>query len=243
MDHRDRENGSDGTAGGGYIEDTYEIDDAITRAVEAYRKKDLETHDHDGLFSDRHNRRMRRIFAKERRIRAYSRLVGKPGLLFQALAAMLVVAVVLLMASPSVRATVLETVISWFDGSASFSGPQTDREEYAEYTAPSYIPDGFTETRTTITGAITETVHTNEAGVEMVFTAVKGYGSSITVDTEGSECRMEAIGPITYTTFESHDGDNNDVIWFAGGYRFHLASLLPVEELLKVAVSVVQTQP
>lgn len=187
-------------------------------------------------FSHEHDERMRRLFSKER-LHDRIRTTTKWGLRAVAtIAIALSIVFGALMLVPEVRATVVRTVIEWFDGFVSFTSnvPITDLVNLE----PGFIPVGFSEEWRDETDTITVVMYVDEEGMYIIFKSVP-IGGLLSVDNENVEHSLNVIAGTEYHVFTSitQDGENH-VIWEFDDQRLFLGSSISMEILLRMAVSV-----
>ncbi|GHV08557.1 hypothetical protein FACS1894217_11210 [Clostridia bacterium] len=189
-------------------------------------------------FSERHNQRMKKLFAQEeRRERIHKALTWTR----QAAAVIVLVAAVLfgaLMTVPSVRAAVVEATILWFERFTTFLPFSSEAPENGNLT-PTYLPNGYTLNEILSAGDMTVVRYLDAAGNEINLTTMPSDGS-LSVNNEDVECSTIVSGDVTYNVFAAvSSGKGNTIVWDSGGVRFELDGTIDVDELLKMAASVV----
>ncbi|MDR2157265.1 MAG: DUF4367 domain-containing protein [Clostridiales Family XIII bacterium] len=191
-------------------------------------------------FSDRHEKRMKTLFAKARRrdamaaARVFARRVAWAcALIFTVLSASL-------LTDAGVRAAAGRTVLTWFDNFASFTFDARGKEETTETEwSLARVPEGLTQTHRDFSFGCT-TLNYSDADGEVVlwFSAYPSETAEINVDTEHSAYRTETRDGIEYEVFAAVSGEYpSSVVWRRGGYAFHLAGYLKPGELVGVAAS------
>ena len=132
---------------------TYKINDSIFDAlfrqavIESVERKvralPAEDELKDIIFSERHEKRMEKLFSSSLR---KSRIAKAAKFARRAAAVILIVSTFLfgaLMTSQDVRATVVNTIVQWFEQFDFFTSDQAD--EPTAIILPSYMPEGFTD--------------------------------------------------------------------------------------------------
>ncbi|MDR3277222.1 MAG: DUF4367 domain-containing protein [Oscillospiraceae bacterium] len=185
-------------------------------------------------FSARHETRMRRLFARERRrVRLHSlrRMVGRA-------AVCLLLAAAVAAAIPSVRAAVMEVIAEWTSQYAKFTPGDADSESGEKHWALSRIPDGYEEINRTDMMNMLYLDYEDGNGGYLSFIAIPSSGSML-VNNERIRYSQRLIDGTVYHIFEAEtDAEVNRVVWDNDGYRFSLDAFLSVEELLEIAESV-----
>jgi hypothetical protein len=188
--------------------------------------------------SARHERRMKALFAKERR-RKRIRRVAAGARRFSTVAAVLVIALNLaLICVPAVRAAIGAVFVDWFDTHTKFTGG--DAPDTVKRWEPTMLPDGFTETeRYDFDEEMVSFITYADANGEVLrFKRIPTSGS-ISVNNEGVTYGQVSDGGIVYHTFDAVSSDIvSSVVWDSDGYLFCINGRLPIEELLAVARSV-----
>ena len=188
------------------------------------------------MFTPEHERRIRALFAKEERKESLRNVM----IWSKKIAAVLIIAISILFGSlmlvPEVRAVINETVIEWFDQFVRFSSNATDEEK--TNLEPSYIPDGFEEDYRDGNEYITIIIYTNQDGVRIFFES-QTVDAQLSVDNEGYEYEIKQFGTIDYHIFTAVVNDKeNSIIWERSGQRYHLSSVVSVDQLLEIAFSI-----
>lgn len=188
-------------------------------------------------FSQRHEERMKKLFARERRnerLRATLK-VGK-----RAAAAIIIAISILfgaLMSVPEVRATVVQTVVEWFDEFVRFtsSAPRAASESLE----PTWIPDGFREEFRDEMVMSTVILYQNDDGKIILFDSSLASGL-LEVDNEYAIYEIIIVDGVEYHILIAIEIDGeNSIIWELDGWRYFLRSTIPVEYLQKMALFLV----
>jgi len=144
-----------------------------------------------------------------------------------------------MMSIPTVRAAVVDVIVQWFEQFTKFAAnPETDNVSPVSTWVPQYLPEGYKNIETITQDGISQFIYSNADGNEIVFTYVTGIGS-ISVNNEKVTYRTETHGSIIYQIFESQEaGIDSSIVWDMNGYSFLISGECPIDELMKIAVSV-----
>lgn len=183
-------------------------------------------------FSERHEQRMKRLFARERRkeqFHAFKKVSRR-------VAAVLLIAITLLsaalMLTPQVRAAVTQMIIEWFDEFTrfTFTGTITSPEGLE----PTYIPDGFWEDFRHEDEASTIIIFANIDGKEIYFESAHAVGL-FSIDNENAIYELRTIDGIDYHVLTAISEDyENSIMWEFGGRRYYLRSTITYVEYLQI---------
>ena len=188
------------------------------------------------IFSADHEKRMSTLFAREKRkinITAASKWVKR-------VAAVIFIAVSILFGSlmfvPEVRATVIDTVVEWFDQFTRFTSRSTEATK--SNLEPTFIPEGFIEEYRYKTDFQTIILYINNYGIEIDFMSTP-INAQHSVDNEGYEYEVVRYNTIDYHIFTSIDLEKvNFIIWEEEGARFQVGSTISMDILFVIALSV-----
>lgn len=187
------------------------------------------------IASPEHALRMKKLFAREAR-KDRHRAALKTG---KRVVAAIVIAICILfcalMLVPRVRATVVSTVVEWFEAFTRFTSgtPVMDSESLE----PTHIPEGFWEAGRYFDDVMTIILYKNGDGEIIVLQSSLADGV-LTIDNEYAIYELRIINGIEYhvlTAIES--GDENSIIWDIGGWRYVLRSIIYVEYIQNMALS------
>jgi hypothetical protein len=202
-------------------------------------------------FSERHNRRMKKIFAAERRreifvsVRRWSKVAA---------AIICVTATVLfgiLLTSSEVRAAVRNVFVRFYDGfariefiepelpicSAPIDSPAEINRVATEFTL-GFIPEGYELIDSEVLGDGIFNVFMDADGNLLIWD-INTTDAAVAVDTDNTDYRTEAHEGIEYHIFESRsEGYLSTVVWTQDGFVFNLTGLLDIDELMRIAFSV-----
>jgi hypothetical protein len=188
--------------------------------------------------SAEHTRKMKAIFAYERRTDALRKLrrFAKTAAILLCIVTTLFFAA--LMFNPNVRAAIRNAIVEIFDGYTRFAFTEQEVPSKApgEYSL-TYIPQGYTLESTEDFGKDHLAVYTNVHGDMLIFNV--GPPGVYAVDNEYLTHSSETYGETTYDVFMSVDNTRfSTVAWAQDGYLFTLKGTLSKEELLRTAMSV-----
>ena len=187
-------------------------------------------------FSERHEKRMRKLFVHEER-KEKVRTALKIG---RRIAAAVIIAVSILfgimMFNPDVRATVTQTIVEWFYEFVRFTSraPAVDAGSALE---PTWIPDGFIEELRDETDMGVILIYLSESGIIVSFMSSVASGL-MSVDNEYAIYEVLVIDSTEYHTLTATEpSGENSIIWDLYGWRYILRSTLSVQYLQKIALS------
>jgi len=207
------------------------IDNFERDTVETCKQPDIEV-------SERQERRMEKLFAKEkwRKRGIMIRLWAKRLVL--AVASLFIVFNGVLLTIPEVRATVADVLIKWFDEFTQFGQKgSTDNALFPNW-HPSKLPEGFSKVSESQTDAIISIRYTNEEGSLILFKCVPN-NDSLSVNNENVDYSQIMNDGVVYHTFTAISHEHQSaVVWDMDGFIFTVSSNLPIEQILEVAWSV-----
>jgi len=186
-------------------------------------------------FSEKHEKRMKALFARDERKKRYKKFVylgRKVAAVFLILFTMFVGA---LMFNPDVRAAVAETIISWHREFVKIISPDAEAEGYSMI--PTYVPEGFEEVYTETVNYSTLILYMNADGESILF-EVNEAAMTLYVDNENSDYEVRNYEEIEYHILISlyYEGENS-ITWDIDGWRYFIRSSIDVEILFKIALS------
>jgi hypothetical protein len=187
--------------------------------------------------SSGHIRKMKKIFALERRREMTRRIATYAKSAVIVLCVTVTFFFVLLMLNPEVRATVREAIVDFFEGFTRIGFIETDlpTSNSSDFSLQ-YIPDGFTQTSADQYGESQLIVYENKDGNAIMFDF--GTGGSYTVDNEFTVYHTEISDGITYHIYKASDTiHDSNIIWAVDGYTFQINGTAPIEELKRMAYS------
>lgn len=193
-------------------------------------------------FSPEFEVRMKKLFAKNRRkdfakaIMFYSRKIASIliivlGLLFSTL-----------LFNTEVRATVGKVLVEWYEKFTSFTfkdGKVIDKKK--DWTL-NYLPKAYVLKNFEMLGNITNIEFINNQGDKIRFSYRPEESiTNISVDNENHEIdRCIILENEAFSISSVNDQFDNGVIWNTNGHTFDLWGKLPIDELKKIAESILE---
>jgi hypothetical protein len=185
--------------------------------------------------SGRHTARMKAMFARDLR---RGRLGSTAKWALRIAATIAIAAAILfgaLLTVQDVRAAVSRTIAQWFDGYVAFT--TEDATPATKPLEPTYIPEGYSETERSVADEMTIVLYANADGSLLLYSVVIAQGLSA-FNTDGVAYKTMYFDGIEYHIFTSLVEDiSSGIVWEIGGYRYDVSGVLPVDELLVVALS------
>ncbi|MDR2569453.1 MAG: DUF4367 domain-containing protein [Oscillospiraceae bacterium] len=187
-------------------------------------------------FSAEHDKRMVSMFANEKRKNTFNTTVRWS----KRVAAVVFITVSILFGSlmlvPEVSAIVVNTVVEWFEKFARFTSSSTETTKL--HLEPIFIPDGFWEEDRYSDDLVTTIIFLNAEGI-IIFYEASLVSAQLSIDNEGHEYDVKQVDDNYYHILTAIEVDKeNKVVWDADGQRFILASIIPIEELINMALFV-----
>jgi len=188
-------------------------------------------------FSDEHNRKMKKLFAADKRRETVVVIFKWSKVVAIAVCVSVTLMFGTLLTSAEFREAVGNVIITWFDKFTKFQSQDsqfTEREWLLEY-----LPEGFSLHDSYRVGDIKGVEYNNSNGVTIEF-SYSPSDFSTSVDNEDREYEILLENNIYYHVFETTINDNksNIIIWDMEEYRFTVMGNCDIEELLKIAFSV-----
>jgi hypothetical protein len=188
-------------------------------------------------FSQEHENRMKKLFAREER---KERLQATVKWTRRIAAAVMITATLLfgsLMFVPQVRAVVFQTLTEWYEKFVKFTSNAPEAEK--TNLEPGYISEGFAEIAREEIPMMATIIYINaDTGETITFNSSLASGST-SADSEGRGYTVIAVDGIEYHILRSEDGvSEHSVVWEKADQRYAVTSTIPSEELLKMAISV-----
>ena len=225
---------------------TYKINDKIFDAlfrqavIESVEREVMELPPEaelsDVTFSQRHERRMEKLFASSLR---KNRIVTALKFARRAAAVILIVATLLfgaLMTSQEVRATVVNTIVQWFEQFALFQSEQVD--EPTAIMLPSYVPEGFVEVERVEMEHSIFILFENEHN-DMIFFIAQPVAGLLAVDHEQRGYELMVVNGFNFHVFSSAEYRyENTIIWEYSGNRYSIFTSISMDIAIKIALSI-----
>jgi len=196
------------------------------------------------ILSDRHKARMKKLFARDKRHDIWKIACVWGRRAAACISITVAVTSAVLMTNPKVFAAVQGTVVEWFDQFTKYGvGTKqlptevsvADSEWY-----PTYLPDGYSKSASSIDGNIATVIYKNEESgvITLIYTSVGGV---VSVNNEGIIYGEKIIDGVAYGIYAAvEENENNMIVWEKNGIRFQLFSDAPIPKLQKMAQSFVQ---
>lgn len=195
-------------------------------------------------FSPEFETRMGKLLTKDRRkdhvkkTMYYSRKVASIviivlGLLFGSL-----------LLNTEVRATVGKVLVEWYEKFTTFSFRDDVVIDENKDWILSYIPEEYSQKNYEVLGRIKNIEYVNIQGDKIRFTYVPDNSiTNISVDNENHEIdTFILLGNKAYSIIATNNEFDNGIIWNMEGYTFDLWGKLPIDELEKIAESIVENK-
>ncbi len=195
-------------------------------------------------FSTEFETRMKRLLTKDRRkdhvkkTMYYSRKVASIviivlGLLFSSL-----------LLNTEVRATVGKVLVEWYEKFTTFSFRDDVVIDENKDWILSYIPEEYSQKNYEVLGRIKNIEYSNVQEDKIRFTYVPDNSiTNISVDNENHEIdTFILLGNKAYSIIATNNEFDNGIIWNLEGYTFDLWSKLPIDELKRMAESIVENK-
>jgi len=187
-------------------------------------------------FSLAHESRMKKLFAKDVRVERLNIVF----LWSKRVAAVVVITATILFGSlmfvPEVRAVVVETITEWYEKFVRFTSNKVEVEKTNH--EPTYTPEGFYEELRESDELITTIIYANEEGIIILFESSRASGS-LSLDNEERDYKVVQDGNITFHVFSaSGEKTDNSIIWDFHDQRYQISSIIPVDEMFEIALSV-----
>jgi len=186
-------------------------------------------------FSEKHEKRMKALFARNERKERFINFMYVGRKVAAVILILFTMFVGALMFNPEVRAVVSNTIISWYNEFVKFISPDVETEGYNMI--PTYIPIGFYEMYYEEINDTTMIIYVNERGETILFKASRAAGALYS-DSEHASYELFEYEGILYHILSSLAVDeDNTIIWEVNGWRYVLLSIISIESLQEMALS------
>jgi anti-sigma factor RsiW len=194
----------------------------------------------DVAVSDRHKRRMEKLFAKARRENRVRVAVLWTKRFAAAAASLIIVLSGLLMTVSAVRASVGDAFTAFFSEYVRFGSDGAETPDAGVDWRPEFIPANYSETGESNPGAITVIRYADAGGNFIEFTYVAA-DNAMSANYEHIMYEQAFHDGVVYHKFSAESGEyKSAVVWDSDGYIFSVTGYLPSEQLLEIARSVVR---
>ena len=195
-------------------------------------------------FSPEFETRMGKLLTKDRR----KDHVRKTMYYSRKVASILIIVLGLLFGSlllnTEVRATVGKVLVEWYEKFTTFSfRDDAVIDEYKDWIL-GYIPEGYAQKNYEVLGRIKNIEYANNQGNKIRFTYVPDNSiTNISVDNENHEIdTFILLGNKAYSIIATNNEFDNGIIWNMEGYTFDLWGKLSIDELERIAESIVENK-
>lgn len=147
-----------------------------------------------------------------------------------------------LLFNTEVRAAVGKVLVEWYEKFTSFTFEDNKVIDDKKEWTLGYLPEGYEQENYEILGRITSIEYRNNQGENIRFTYVpEGSVTNISVDNENHEISNYVIlGNEAFSITALDDKFDNGVIWNMDGHTFDLWGKVSIDELIKIAESIVE---
>lgn len=149
-----------------------------------------------------------------------------------------------LLLNTEVRATVGKVLVEWYEKFTTFSFRDDVVIDENKDWILSYIPEEYSQKNYEVLGRIKNIEYVNIQGDKIRFTYVPDNSiTNISVDNENHEIdTFILLGNKAYSIIATNNEFDNGIIWNMEGYTFDLWGKLPIDELEKIAESIVENK-
>ncbi len=206
----------------------------------------LKTESADEPFSESLDKKARKII---RKVGRKEQLINVARLSAKSLAIALMVLGItfgIMLTQPKVYAAVWDVVRTAFEDHDSYSSnivsSDMDDKTFDNSIVPSYIPEGYKLRQAFYGDYDVNMIYENIDDEDIHYSYGAKEGAEIFINNERVEFSERLKDGITYYDYKSKMDDYNTVIWYKGDYYFELKSQLPIDEIVKIAESVLEVQ-
>ena len=194
------------------------------------------------VFSKQYENRMKKLFRVEKR-QQYAPFIRAAGRVAACIAVVLALALGALLLSPEVRAAVFELFVEQFGGYRAFSSNVPAENVPEQLWIPTYIPEGYEVEyeHYDTTSTITYMNGSTEKEGWLIHFGANDIGSKLMINSENVEpYKIHKNGITYYVSKATKEDEYNSLVWVIGRTRFDISSFESVDELLKIAESVMK---
>lgn len=234
------------------------LDDAIRRAAIQHENTEAAAVPDEHVFSERHNDRIRELFAAEEKKREKNRRRRSRIRWFSAACACFAVAICLTLSISAVREKLWRSMVTWFDNHMELNHeiPKDAPEILEKIRVPTYLPDGYTGADVCIESIgmyVVDYYKGDDVDAAADAGQIIGY-HQMTLDgltaVNNEHCTIEdcTIGgrPGIFITYDPDWGSVRSVYWDDGMYAYSLHvedGAVTDAEILQIAESVADRDP
>jgi hypothetical protein len=197
-------------------------------------------------FSPEFELRMKKVFARYRRKEIFVRItkyIKRVAVVFL-LASTVLFGILLI--NPEVRAAVGKVVVEWFEKftSITFSGEEMETNEDMGRLRTEYMPDGYFQSSIEYFGNRTQVIFSNDSSAEIRFIYSPGKNiANFSIDNENHTIENYMIGNASAFIAAALNNDfDNGIIFNVENYDVEIWGKIPVDELIKMAESVIENK-
>ena len=193
-------------------------------------------------FSPKFEMRMKELFTKDRR----KSFLKKAMFYSKRVASIFIIVLGLLFGTllfnTEVRAAVGKVFVEWYERFTSFTFKDDEIISEKKVWTLGYLPEGYVQENYEVLGRITSIEFTNNQGEKIRFTYGPEEGiTNISVDNENHEINSCVIlENEAFSISAVDDAFDNGVIWNMDGHTFDLWGKISVNELKKIAESILE---
>lgn len=144
----------------------------------------------------------------------------------------------ILLSVEATRTFIFNAVIKFQENYFSIEHSDNSNEELIIY-KPTYIPNGYNEISSNLTGNMNITIYQNENGAEILLRQVSVDGSNIFFDHEDKNFTIIKINQQdAYLVEADEKNKDNTITWEYDGFTFYIVAELETTELILTAESI-----
>lgn len=152
-----------------------------------------------------------------------------------------------LLTQPKVYAAVRDVVRTVFADHDSYSSnigsSNMDDKTFDNSIVPSYIPESYKLRQAFYGDCNVNLIYENTGNSDIRYSYGVKDGTEISINNEQIEYSEKSANGVTYHIYKATvSGDYNTIIWYNDSYCFVLKSQLSVDEIVKIAESVLEVQ-
>ncbi len=195
-------------------------------------------------FSEEFDNRMKKLLTKDRRKEYFKKTVHYSRKVASILFIVLGLLFGSLLLNTEVRASVGKVLVEWYEKFTTFSFKDEVVIDETKHWILGHIPEGYSQKNYEVLGRIKNIEYANIQGDKIRFTYVPDNSiTNISVDNENHEIdTFMLLGNKAYSIIATNKEFDNGIIWNMEGHTFDLWSKLPIDELKKIAESMVENK-
>ncbi|MCL2019951.1 MAG: DUF4367 domain-containing protein [Oscillospiraceae bacterium] len=190
-------------------------------------------------FSNEHKRKMKKLFAADTRQETIAVVFKWSKIAIIAACVSVTLMFGTLLTSAEFRNVVGDVIITWFDKFTKFQSQELNGAFIKREWNLEYLPEGFVLLDSYEVGDIKVIEYNNPNGMTIEF-SYRPSNFSTSTDNEDMEYSLIVNNDIIYHLFEGKiEHGESMIVWDMGGYRFTIIGNYEIDELLKIAFSVI----